>query len=57
MLKTIGSVPGAEILSKSLKSSFILSEIKNQIDYQRKEPRKGDQKNPDSLLESDILDL
>ncbi len=57
MLKTIGSVPSAEILSKSLKSSFILSEIKNQIDWQRKEASKGDQKNPDSMPESDSLDL
>ena len=40
MLKTIGSVPSAEILSRSLKSSFILSEIKNQIDWQRKNAKK-----------------
>ncbi len=57
MLKTIGSVPSAEILSRSLKSSFILSEIKNQIDWQRKEAGKGDQKNPDSTPESDSLNL
>ncbi len=44
MLKTIGTVPSAEILSRSLKSSFILSEIKNQINWQRKEASKGDQK-------------
>ena len=40
MVKTIGAQPSADILSKSLKSSFILSEIKNQIDWQRKEARK-----------------
>ncbi|MBW2583135.1 MAG: hypothetical protein JRE36_06070 [Deltaproteobacteria bacterium] len=57
MLKTIGTVPSAEILSRSLKSSFILSEIKNQINWQRKEASKGDQKNPDSTPESDSLDL
>jgi hypothetical protein len=57
MLKTIGSVPSTEILSRSLTSSFILSEIKNQIDWQRREASKGDQKNPDSMLESDSLNL
>ena len=36
MVKTLGSEPSADILSKSLKSTFILSEIKNQIDWQRK---------------------
>lgn len=41
MLKTIGTVPSNEILSRSLKSSFILSEIKNQIDWQRKEVHKA----------------
>jgi len=41
MLKTIGTVPSTEILSRSLKSSFILSEIKNQIDWQRKEAHKA----------------
>lgn len=40
MLKNIGSEPSDEILSKSLKSSFILSEIKNQIDWQRKNAQK-----------------
>ena len=34
--KTIGAEPSNEILAKSLKSSFILSEIKNQIEWQRK---------------------
>ena len=41
MVKTLGSEPSAEILSKSLKSSFILSEIKNQIDWQRKNAKKA----------------
>ena len=40
MVKTLGSEPSADILSKSLKSSFILSEIKNQIDWQRKNANK-----------------
>ncbi len=40
MVKNIGAEPSAEILSKSLKSSFILSEIKNQIDWQRKKAKK-----------------
>lgn len=40
MVKTLGSEPSAAILSKSLKSSFILSEIKNQIDWQRKNAKK-----------------
>ena len=40
MIKTIGAEPSADILSKSLKSSFILSEIKNQIDWQRKNAKK-----------------
>ncbi len=44
MQKNIGTVPSTEILSRSLKSSFILSEIKNQIDWQRKEAGKGDKK-------------
>ena len=43
MIKTIGAEPSADILSKSLQSSFILSEIKNQIDWQRKEARKADE--------------
>ena len=41
MVKTLGSEPSADILSKSLKSSFILSEIKNQIDWQRKNAQKA----------------
>ena len=36
MKKTIGTDPGYEVIATSLKSSFILSEIKNQLDYQRK---------------------
>ena len=35
--KTLGKDPGYEIVAKSLKSSFILSEIKNQLEYQRKQ--------------------
>ncbi len=34
--KAIGVEPSNDILAKSLKSSFILSEIKNQIEWQRK---------------------
>ena len=37
--KTIGAAPSYDIIAKSLKSSFILSEIKNQLDYQRKESK------------------
>ena len=40
VVKTTGAEPSADILSKSLKSSFILSEIKNQIDWQRKNAQK-----------------
>ena len=36
MKKTIGAEPDNDIIAGSLKSSFILSEIKNQIDWQRK---------------------
>ena len=36
MLKTTGSAPGDNLIAASLQSSFILSEIKNQMDYQRK---------------------
>jgi primase-polymerase (primpol)-like protein len=35
--KTIGADPDYDIIAQSLKSNFILSEIKNQLDYQRKE--------------------
>ena len=36
MKKTSGSEPNNNIIAASLKSSFILSEIKNQMDYLRK---------------------
>jgi hypothetical protein len=39
--KTIGVDPSDEILAKSLKSSFILSEMKNQIEWQRKKTKKA----------------
>ena len=38
--KTTGHDPSNEILAKSLRSSFILSEIKNQIEWQRKKTKK-----------------
>ena len=41
MVKTIGTEPSADILSRSLQSSFILSEIKNQIEWQRKNDKKS----------------
>lgn len=40
--KTIGVEPSNEILAKSLKSSFILSEITNQIEWQRKKAQNAD---------------
>ena len=40
IVKTLGSEPSDEILSKSLQSSFILSEIKNQIEWQRNNAKK-----------------
>ena len=45
MQKTIGADPDIDIIAKSLKSSFILSEIKNQFDYQRNESQKAGIKN------------
>ena len=48
MVKTIGAEPSADILSKSLISSFILSEIKNQIDWQRKNAEKATAAEKDS---------
>ena len=39
--KTTGVDPSNDILAKSLKSSFILSEIKNQIEWQRKNTKKS----------------
>ncbi len=38
--ETTGIAPGDDIIAKSLKSSFILSEIKNQLDYQRKQAQR-----------------
>ena len=40
MKKTTGTDPDYGIIARSLKSSFILSEIKNQYDYQRKQTQK-----------------
>lgn len=40
MKKTTGVEPGYDTIAASLKSSFILSEIKNQMDYQRKLAKK-----------------
>jgi hypothetical protein len=45
MLKTTGAEPDYDTIAASLKSSFILSEIKNQIDYQRKLTAKKKSKN------------
>jgi hypothetical protein len=39
--KTTGEKPTHGELAQSLKSTFILSEIKNQIDWQRKNPEKS----------------
>jgi len=39
--KAIGADPSYDVIAKSLKSSFILSEIKNQFDYQRKASQKS----------------
>ena len=38
--QAIGADPGYDVIAKSLTSSFILSEIKNQFDYQRKASQK-----------------
>ena len=59
MVKNIGAEPSAEILSKSLKSSFILSEIKNQIDWQRKKAKKKQpaKKSPDFMPKSGRVSL
>ena len=38
--KTTGEKPTQSEIAQSLKSSFILSEIKTQIDWQRKNPKK-----------------
>ena len=37
---TMGTDPDDDVIGKSLKSSFILSEITNQLDYQRKQTKK-----------------
>ena len=39
--KTTGEEPSQEEMAESLKCSFILSEIKNQINWQRKNPEKA----------------
>ena len=44
MKKTTGAEPSHDIVAKSLKSSFILSEIKNQIQWQRKNAKKTKRK-------------
>ena len=41
IIKTTGQKPSQEELAESLICSFILSEIKNQIDWQRKNPEKA----------------
>jgi anti-sigma-K factor RskA len=41
MQKSTGTKPSLDIVAKSLKSSFILSEIKNQIQWQRKNARQA----------------
>ena len=46
--KTTGQDPSNEILARSLQSSFILSEIKNQIEWQRKNAKKSNR--PDDNL-------
>ena len=47
--KTIGKEPSNDILAKSLKSSFILSEIKNQIEWQRKGANNAKESDADLL--------
>jgi len=47
--KTLGVQPSSDILARSLKSSFILSEIKNQIDWQRNNAQNANG-NGDELL-------
>jgi hypothetical protein len=47
--KTIGVEPSNDILARSLKSSFILSEIKNQIEWQRNNAQNANG-NDDELL-------
>ena len=40
MIKTAGIDPDYDVIARSLTSTFILSEIKNQLDYQRKQALK-----------------
>jgi hypothetical protein len=47
--KTIGKEPSNDILAKSLKSSFILSEMKNQIEWQRKSAQNANEIDDDLL--------
>jgi hypothetical protein len=47
--KSIGVAPSDDILAKSLKSSFILSEIKNHIEWQRKNAKKNNETDDDLL--------
>ena len=44
--KTTGQKASSNEIAISLTSSFILSEIRNQIDWQRKNPEKANQINP-----------
>lgn len=46
IIKTTGHEPSQEELAESLKCSFILSEIKNQINWQRKNPEKATGSDP-----------
>ena len=48
--KTTGVAPSNDILARSLKSSFILSEIKNQIEWQRKKTQ-NENGNDDDLFD------
>lgn len=47
--KSIGVEPSDDILARSLKSSFILSEMKNQIEWQRKNAKKNNAPDDDLL--------
>lgn len=47
--KTVGVEASDDILARSLKSSFILSEIKNQIEWQRKNTRNANGLDDDLL--------
>ncbi len=47
--KTIGKEQSNDILAKSLKSSFILREIKNQIEWQRKGAKNANETDDDLL--------